>query len=82
MLSLLLAQDTRSKIPGGLSEEIQVANKTGELDNVENDAGIIYDVDNELILVFMSENLSECGSAQSTIASLSRQIFDYYNPAS
>ena len=56
-----------------------VANKTGELGDVENDAGIIYDVSNELIIVFMSENLTEVGSAQSTIASLSRQIYDFYN---
>ena len=41
--------------------------------------GIIYNVPNELIIVFMSENLTEVGSAQSTIASLSRQIYDFYN---
>ena len=31
MLSLLLNQDTRTKIPGGLKESVQVANKTGEM---------------------------------------------------
>lgn len=62
-------------MPAGVS----VANKTGELGDVENDAGIIYNVSNELIIVFMSENLTEAGSAQSTIASLSRQIYDFYN---
>ena len=59
--------------------DVKVANKTGELSNVENDAGIIYDSLNDLVIVFMSENLSEVGSAQSSIASLSRQIYDYYN---
>lgn len=82
MFDLLAAQTRQNKIPAQMPSDAKTANKTGELDNVENDAGIVYDVDNELILVFMSENLSECGSAQSTIASLSRQIFDYYNPAS
>ena len=82
MFDLLAAQTRRNKIPAQMPSDAKTANKTGELDNVENDAGIVYDVDNELILVFMSENLSECGSAQSTIANLSRQIFDYYNPAS
>ena len=82
MFDLLAAQTRRNKIPAQMPSDAKTANKTGELDNVENDAGIVYDVDNELILVFMSENLSECGSAQNTIASLSRQIFDYYNPAS
>ena len=46
---------------------------------MENDAGIIYNVQNDLIVVFMSENVTEAGSAQSTIASLSRQVYDYYN---
>ena len=65
--------------PAQLPEGIRVANKTGELSDVENDAGIIYNTDNDLIIVIMSENLSEAGSAQEEIASVSRQIYDYYN---
>ena len=37
MLSLLLNQDTRTKIPGGLKESVQVANKTGENDKSQHD---------------------------------------------
>ena len=77
--SLLAAQTRRNKIPAQMPSDVKVANKTGELSNVENDAGIIYDSLNDLVIVFMSENLTEAGSAQSTIASLSRQIYDYYN---
>ena len=76
---LLAAQTRRNKIPAQMPAGVSVANKTGELGDVENDAGIIYNVSNELIIVFMSENLTEAGSAQSTIASLSRQIYDFYN---
>lgn len=76
---LLAAQTRRNKIPAQMPADVSVANKTGELGDVENDAGIIYNVSNELIIVFMSENLTEVGSAQSTIASLSRQIYDFYN---
>ena len=76
---LLAAQTRRNKIPAQMPAGVSVANKTGELGDVENDAGIIYNVSNELIIVFMSENLTEVGSAQSTIASLSRQIYDFYN---
>lgn len=76
--SLLAAQTRRNKIPAQLSG-VSVANKTGELSDVENDAGIIYNTSHDLILVFMSENLVEVGSAQNTIASISRQIYDYYN---
>lgn len=75
---LLAAQERRNKIPAQMPAGVSVANKTGELADVENDAGIIYNTQNDLILVFMSEQLSEVGSAQSTIAALSRQIYDYY----
>ncbi|MDO4519324.1 MAG: serine hydrolase [Eubacteriales bacterium] len=78
MFNLLAQQQRRNKIPAQLSG-VSVANKTGELDTVENDAGIIYNAANDLIIVFMSEQLNEVGSAQNTIASLSKMIYDYYN---
>ena len=79
MFALLAEQTRRNKIPAQMPEGVSVANKTGELSNVENDAGIIYNTANDLVIVFMSENLSEVGSAQNTIASVSRQIYDYYS---
>ena len=79
MFALLCAQTRRHKIPAQLPDGVRTASKTGELDDVENDAAILYDTDNDLIIVFMSEQLSDCGAAQSTIASLSRQIYDAYH---
>ena len=79
MYALLKAQTRQNKIPAMLPDGVKTANKTGELDNVENDAGIIYDTANDLVIVFMSQNLSSAGNAQNTIASLSRTIYDYYN---
>ena len=46
MFDLLAAQTRRNKIPAQMPSDAKTANKTGELDNVENDAGIVYDVDN------------------------------------
>lgn len=79
MFALLCAQTRRHKVPAQLPDGVRTASKTGELDDVENDAAILYDTDNDLIIVFMSEHLSDCGAAQSTIASLSRQIYDAYH---
>lgn len=79
MFNQLKAQTRCNKIPAQLPEGVKTANKTGELDNVENDAGIIYDSKNDVVIVFMSQNLSSAGSAQNTIATLSRTIYDYYN---
>lgn len=78
MLSLLASQQRRHKIPSQIPGGVSVANKTGELSDVENDAGIIYNTPNDVVLVFMSEHLADVGAAQSTIGSLSRQIYDYY----
>lgn len=77
--ALLAVQTRKNKIPAQMPSGVSVANKTGELSDVENDAGIIYNSQNDLIIVFMSENVPQPGSAQSTIASLSRQIYDSYN---
>ncbi|MBQ7372831.1 MAG: serine hydrolase [Blautia sp.] len=82
MLQLLAAQTRRNKIPAQMPSDILVANKTGELADVENDAGIIYHAENDLVLVFLSENLAGAGSAQTSIARISRFIYDFYNAAS
>ena len=76
---LLAAQTRRNKIPAQMPAGVSIANKTGELSDVENDAGIIYNSSNDLIIVFMSVNVLQPGTAQSTIASLSRQIYDSYS---
>lgn len=81
MYGLLKMQERRNKIPASLPEGVSVANKTGELDNVENDAGIIYNTAKgiDLVVCFMSENLTDTGSAQAAIAQDSRMIYGYYN---
>ena len=78
----LLAQQTRTnKIPSRLPAGVRVANKTGELGDVENDAGIIYDAPGgvDLVLCFMSEGLSSAGNAQTTIGELSLLVYSFYN---
>lgn len=81
MYSLLKQQQRTNKIPAALPEGVSVANKTGELSDVENDAGILYNAQggNDLVIIFLSQNLSSPGEAQNTIAQLSRSIYLYYN---
>lgn len=78
MFELLSEQTRRNKIPAQLPDGVLVANKTGELADVENDAGIIYDTAHDLVLVFMSQELTDAAAAQQTIAKISRQIYDFY----
>lgn len=81
MYSLLKMQERRNKIPANLPDGVKVANKTGELDDVENDAGIIYSTAKgiDLVVCFLSEDLSDTGEAQAVIAQDSRLIYGYYN---
>lgn len=77
----LKTQQRKNKIPPQLPEGVGTANKTGELDTVENDAAIIYDTAKgiDLVVCFMSQDLTDTGAAQSTIAADARAIYGYYN---
>lgn len=77
----LKTQQRKNKIPAQLPEGVGTANKTGELDTVENDAAIIYDTAKgiDLVVCFMSQDLTDIGAAQSTIAADARAIYGYYN---
>ena len=77
MYHLLKMQTRQNKIPAQMPDGVKVANKTGELDTVENDAGIIYDTAKgiDLVICFMSQDLKDTSAAQSTIAQDSRAIY-------
>lgn len=81
MYHLLKMQTRQNKIPAQMPDGVKVANKTGELDTVENDAGIIYDTAKgiDLVICFMSQDVKDTSAAQSTIAEDSRAIYGYYN---
>lgn len=81
MYHLLKMQTRTNKIPAQMPEGVKVANKTGELDTVENDAGIIYDTAKgiDLVVCFMSQDLNDTAAAQNSIAQISRSIYGYYN---
>ena len=75
MLDFLKNQQRTHKIPAGLPEGVESANKTGELDTVENDAAIVF-ADTPYILCIMSENLSDAGAAQNNIAGISADMYN------
>lgn len=79
MMSLLQHQERTHKIPRGIPEGVQTANKTGELSDVENDAAVIF-AEHPYIFVVMSQNLTDAGAAQSSIASLSAVLYGITNP--
>lgn len=56
ILEALRDQQRTSKIPAGVPKEVETANKTGELDNVDNDAAIVWSPECTYILCIMSSN--------------------------
>ena len=80
MLGFLKNQTLRSKIPAGVPNGVEVANKTGELENkVENDAAIVYSEGGTYILVVLSKNISSSNEARTNIREISKIVYEYYN---
>lgn len=75
MKKLLLAQTVNDRIPKYLPKNIKVAHKTGELDTLRHDAGIVYGKKSDYIFVFFSDS-PKPEVASETIAMLAKIVFD------
>ncbi|CAN5864819.1 serine hydrolase [soil metagenome] len=78
MLDILHQQRFRSGIPAGLPYDVRVANKTGEMSTVAHDGGIVYlEGRAPYIVVILSEWQPAVGERRTTIARISRVVYDY-----
>lgn len=77
MIALLKRQRLNEKIPKYLPNNIDIAHKTGELDDVTHDAGIIYGPSGPYILVVMTESTSP-PQAIERIAQVSQSVYAYF----
>lgn len=80
MLEYLLNQQSVSKIPAGVPEGIAVANKTGETDESQHDAAIVFGEETDYILCIMSTECTSGDEAVSVIQRISQVVYDYLNP--
>ncbi len=78
MLALLKLQTLNDRIPKFLPENTQVAHKTGELEGVKHDVGIVFGKNQDYIIVILSEGQNPAITAEK-IASFSKAVFDYFN---
>lgn len=80
MLELLKQQQRRGKIPAGIPSAEYIANKTGELNDVEHDAAIVkLDGQNAYILCVMSDQVTVKEQAVDHIAAISKTVYDYFS---
>ncbi len=75
-LRLLFNQEHINKIPAGLPEGTICANKTGDTDEVQHDAAIVYSPGGDYIITVMS---SGCGAAITNIQNISETVYEYFN---
>jgi beta-lactamase class A len=78
MLDILHGQRFRSGIPAGLPDAARVANKTGEMSTVAHDAGIVYlEGRRPYVVVILTEWEPDVDGRRTTIARISRAVYDY-----
>lgn len=76
ILGFLREQERRGKIPAGLPEGTAVANKTGELSDVENDAAVVTVEGKSYILCVMSQKVQTPQAAVERIQRLSALVYE------
>ncbi len=76
--TLLNRQEVNYKIPAGLPEGVHISHKTGEVDDTENDAAIIYTPYGDYIFCIMSTDLTDTDAAVDHIREITRLIYDYF----
>jgi beta-lactamase class A len=77
-LGLLKDQQVNNRLPQGLPAGTVFAHKTGDLDNYEHDAGIVYGPKTNYLVVVMSGPWDEPGNAPAMFANLSSQLWNYF----
>ncbi len=77
MMRLLLAQQDNDRIPAGLPKYVWVAHKTGELDGVRNDAGIVYSPAGPIIIAIVDDHTYNLSALISAEVKLSSDIYNY-----
>ena len=79
MLELMMNQKNTAKIPTGISEDIPIANKTGETEEDQHDMAIVYGPKTTYILCVMSEGFKSAETAIENIRSISGVVYNYLN---
>ncbi len=76
MIKLLKNQTLNEKLPKNLPPGTVVAHKTGELDTVSHDAGIVYTDAGDYIIAILTDTDTPA-NANTHIANISKIVYDY-----
>jgi len=77
IIQILMHQQLREKIPAKLPADVKVANKTGSIEKISHDSGIIFLPDGrKYVVVLLSKGVEDEKSVSETLANVSRIIYD------
>lgn len=79
MLEILLKQQIGGRLNLYLPGGVVIAHKTGDLDRLEHDAGIVYNNPDDYILCVLTKNLRTNKDGKEIIGKISLEIYNYIN---
>lgn len=77
MIELLKRQERNSKLPKYLPKDVSIGHKTGEIDFLSHDAGIVFSKSGDYIIVVLSQTDSPKGAEERT-AKISEAVYKYF----
>lgn len=75
IIDIMKRQQLRNKLPAYLPKDVVVAHKTGDLDGLEHDAGIIFLPGRPYILVVLTADLAANSAGVEAIARISEVVY-------
>lgn len=78
MIDIMKHQLDSSMMRYFIPEEVEIANKTGELDGIDNDTGIVYTKKGDYIFTMMTYNGKSNNEARFVIAQASKIVYEYF----
>lgn len=78
MLDILKRQQVRGRLDLYLPEDLHLAHKTGDLDFLEHDGGILYLPDQPLLLCVLTENVQSNQQGREIIATIAKMVFEAF----
>jgi len=80
MIGILLDQKFNEIIPARLPANVKVAHKTGSINGVQHDTGIVFLPNGKkYVLVLLSKKITDEKAAISAMANVSKLIYEYVN---
>lgn len=79
MIRILFDQHFTNVIKGKLPPDVKVASKSGSIEGIVHDSGIVYLPDGrKYAIVLLSKDAEDHDTATGTLATVSRMVYDYF----